>query len=108
MLYEYLTQNKYIQNQADHCVYTRQGEHEKVIIVIWVDDLVIAASDEKAMNVTKDMLTARFKMRDLGKLRFFLGIDFSQSDDCVTMSQAKYVVSTCKIVNQGQHLVNKN
>ena len=37
------------------------------------------------------MLTARFKMKDLGKLRLFLGIDFNQSDDCVTMSQAKYV-----------------
>ena len=30
-------------------------------------------------------------MKDLGKLRLFLGIDFNQSDDCVTMSQAKYV-----------------
>lgn len=35
------------------------------------------------------MLTARFKMMDLGK--HFLGIDFDQSDNCVTMSQTKYV-----------------
>lgn len=89
LLHEYVTQNKFLQNQADHCVYTRQQKHE--IIVIWVDDLIIAASDENAMKVTKYMLTARFKMKDLGKLRNFLGIDFNQSDDCVTMSQAKYV-----------------
>ena len=71
--------------------YTREKEHEKVIVVIWVDDLLIAASDEKAMEVTKDMLIARYKMKDLGKLRNFLGIDFEQSNNCVTMSQAKYV-----------------
>lgn len=41
--------------------------------------------------VTKDMLTARFKMKDLSKLRHFLGIDFEQSNNCVTMLQAKYV-----------------
>ncbi len=91
LLHEYLTQNKFLQNQADHCVYTREREHEKVIMVICVDDLIIAASDENAMKVTKDMLTARFKMKDPGKLRHFLGIDFEQSNNCVTMSQAKYV-----------------
>lgn len=72
-------------------MYTRETEHDKVIMVIWVDDLIIAASDENALKVVKDMLAARFKMKDLGKLVNFLGIDFNQSDNCVTMSQTKYV-----------------
>ena len=50
-------------------------------MVIWVDDLLIAASDENAMKVTKDMLAARFKMKDLGKLRSFLGIDVDQCNN---------------------------
>lgn len=29
-------------------------------------------------------------MKDLGKLKHFIGIDFNQSDDCVTMSQTRY------------------
>lgn len=91
LLHEYLTQNKFLQSQADHCVYTQEKEHEKVIMVIWFDDLIIAASDEKAMKVTKDMPTARLKMKDLGKLRHFLGIDFEQSNNWVTMSQPMYV-----------------
>ena len=81
LLHDHLTQNEFLQNQADHCVYTREREHEKVIMVIWVDDLLIAASDENAMKVTKDMLAARFKMKDLGKLRSFLGIDFEQCNN---------------------------
>lgn len=60
-------------------------------MIVWIDDLIIAASDEVALKVVKDMLTARFKMKDLGKLGHFLGIDFNQSDNCVTMSQTKYV-----------------
>lgn len=71
-------------------MYTRETEHDKVIMAIWVD-LIIAASDENALKVVKDMLTARLKMKDSGKLVHFLGIDFNQSDNCVTMSQTKYV-----------------
>lgn len=59
--------------------------------MIWVDDLIIAASNENVLSDVKKMLASRFKMKDLGRLRHFLGIDFNQSDHCVTMSQAKYV-----------------
>lgn len=68
-----------------------------MIIVIWVDDLVIAASDDNVMMNAKDMLTAKFKMKDLGKLNHFLNIDFQQSDHCVKMSQERYVE---KILNR--------
>ncbi|XP_032887148.1 uncharacterized mitochondrial protein AtMg00810-like [Amblyraja radiata] len=91
MLHEYLTENDFVQNPADHCVYTRETENEKVIMIIWVNYLIIAASDEKALKAVKEMLTAKFKMKDMGKLKHFLGIDFYQSDNCVRMSQKKYV-----------------
>ncbi len=55
---------------------------------MWVDDLIIAASDGNALKVV-EMLTARFRMKDLGKLRHFLGNDLEQSDGCVKMSQKK-------------------
>ena len=37
------------------------------------------------------MLSAKFKMKALCRLKPFLGIDFNQSDGCVKMSQGKYV-----------------
>lgn len=91
VLHEYLTQIHFVQNQADPCVYTRETENEKVLIVIFVDDLILAASDENALRDVKNMLASRFKMKDLGRLKHFLGIDFNQIDNCVKMSQAKYV-----------------
>jgi len=42
MLHNYLYKNIFVQNQADHCVYKRETEHENVMIS--VDDLVIAES----------------------------------------------------------------
>ena len=91
VLHEHLSKIHFVQNEADNCVYTRETKHDKVIMVIWVDDLIIAASDENALKSVKEMLASRFQMKDLGKLKHFLGIDFVQSDNCVKMSQAKYV-----------------
>ena len=83
-------------------------------MIIWVDDIIIAASDNNALKVVKEMLTAKFRMKDLGKLKHFLGIDFDQTNSCVKMSQKKYVnkilerfnIQDC--VNQERHLVSKN
>ena len=37
----------------------------------------------KSLEQVKTMLSTRFKMKDLGRLKHFLGMDFSQSDGCV-------------------------
>jgi len=57
------------------------------VILIWVDDLIIGASDEHLLCDVKQMLNAKFKMKDLGKLSYFLGIDFEQNDGFVKMNQ---------------------
>jgi len=92
MLHKCLTDDDFTQNQADHCVYAKESKEEKVIIAIWVDDLIIAASDTKCLEKVKNMLSTKFKMKDLGRVKHFLGMDFSQSDGCVKVSQKRYVL----------------
>ena len=36
ILYTCLSENGFIQNPADHCVYTREKHDEKVIMIVWV------------------------------------------------------------------------
>lgn len=68
-----------------------------MIIVIWVDDLLIAANDDNVSRNVKEMLTAKFQIKYLGKLKSFLCIDFQQTDHGVKMSQERYVK---KILNK--------
>lgn len=84
-------------------LFTRKKQNN-AIIMIWVDDLVLAASDDRALKAVKEMLTVKFQMKDLGRLKNFLGITFDQCDGCVSMSQQSYVgkllerfdMQTCK------------
>ena len=91
VLHTYLFENSFVQNQSDTCVYTMSNDNETIYILVWVDDLIIAASNEEALSRTKKVLADRFKMKDMGKLSYFLRIDFEQKNNCVKMNQKRYV-----------------
>ena len=54
-----------------------------VYILIWVDDIIIAASNEEILSDTKSKLNTRFNMVDLGTLSWFLGIEFIITKGCI-------------------------
>ena len=61
-----------------------------VVILVWVDDLIIAASNDTLMQDTKVMLKDKFHMKDIGRLSYFWGIHFNQNDGYVQMNQKMY------------------
>ena len=90
MLHEYLSNEQFEQSQVDACVYTKNTNESKVAIIVWVDDIIIAASNAQLLNDVKSSLSREFKMKDLGELSWFLGIEFKCVDDCIEMSPKKY------------------
>jgi hypothetical protein len=69
MLHNYLIKEEFTQSLADPCVYVCFVGDDAItciIIVIWVDDLIISASNSALLLSVKDRLSSRFKMKDLG------------------------------------------
>ena len=89
MLHECLIRNDFIQNPTDHCVYMKQNE--RLLIVSWVDDLIIAADKVISLSNVKKMLMSEFKMKDLGKLNHFIEIDFHTAQECVKMKKKQQI-----------------
>lgn len=44
------------------------------MMLIYVDDLLITGNDDKLISELKQVLHQSFKMKDLGDLKYFLGI----------------------------------
>ena len=97
MLHNFLSENNFIQSDVDNCVYVKQIDDKMIVIVIWVDDLIIGASNDLLLCETKNMLKERFKMKDMGKLSHFLGVDFEQGDSFVKVNQKEYI---CKVLER--------
>ena len=57
-----------------------------------MDDIVISCSDQDGIRKLKHHLFNHFQTKDLGKLKYFLGIEITQSNSSVVMSQRKYVL----------------
>ena len=91
LLQNYLLEKNFVQSSVDNCVYMKEVDKKIVYLLIWVDDIIIAASENRIMNEIKMMLQERFRMKDLEKLSYFLGIEFEQGDGFVKMSQKKYL-----------------
>ena len=91
MLHNHLVKNNFVQSKVDHCLYIRHIGNQMIIILIWVGDLIIATSTKILMDNVKRMFKDKFKMKDIGKLSFFLGIFFEQGDGFVKMNPKKYL-----------------
>lgn len=56
------------------------------MVLIYVDDLLVTESCSKLIVKTRIDLKLRFKMKDLGELKFFLGIEFARTKEGYVMS----------------------
>ena len=92
VLHSYLMSKGFNQSQVDTCVYTRIGDDMSVVIlIIFVDDIIIASSSVEVLSKVKEDLGRTFKMKDLGVLSYFLGIVFSCEGHSIQMNQSKYI-----------------
>ncbi|RVW51632.1 Retrovirus-related Pol polyprotein from transposon RE1 [Vitis vinifera] len=60
--------------------------------MVYVDDIVITGSDQNGIQKLKQHLFTHFQTKDLGKLKYFLGIEIAQSSSGVVLSQRKYAL----------------
>ena len=57
-----------------------------------MDDIDITGSDQDGIQKLKQYLFSRFQTKDLGNLKYFLGIEVAQSNSRVVISQRKYTL----------------
>ncbi|RVX22062.1 Retrovirus-related Pol polyprotein from transposon RE1 [Vitis vinifera] len=69
-----------------------KGYTQCIYLVVYVDDIVITDSDQDGIQKLKQHLFTHFQTKDLGKLKYFLGIEIAQSSSGVVLSQRKYAL----------------
>ena len=62
-------------SEADPCVYIHREGTTVLIVLLWVDDLIIAGNNLTEISKFKAAISKRFEMKDLGELTWILGME---------------------------------
>lgn len=63
-----------------------------MILLVYVDDIIIASPNRGLISKTTLNLQAKFKLKDLGDLKYFLGLEHAQSSQGIHLSQRNYTI----------------
>ena len=70
-----MTRQGYSRCHFDHCVYFKRLENGSyIILLLYLDDMLVAGSNMQDINVLKKKLSNSFAMKDLGVANKFLGV----------------------------------
>jgi hypothetical protein len=75
---------------SEHAVYRRGTGNTLLLMGVYVDDLIVTGVDTAEIDRFKQQMTKTFRMSDLGKLTYYLGIEVRQEHDRITLCQAAY------------------
>ena len=89
----------FTRSSADSSLYVQTGQTEKLMVLIYVDDLIITGSNADSIAALKKKLQGKFPVKDLGPLKYFLGIEVATSRKGLFLNQRKYTIDLLRDSN---------
>ena len=75
-----------IRFQVDHSIFFRMIKRGRTLLIVYVDNIIITGDDTQGIEELKTFLQGQFHTKDLGQLRYFLGIEVARSKEGISLS----------------------
>ncbi|GJV55647.1 retrovirus-related pol polyprotein from transposon TNT 1-94 [Tanacetum coccineum] len=96
MLSSFLISQDFSKGSVDPTLFIRRDDKELLLVQIYVDDIIFAASTPELCDLFAKIMCSKFKMLIMGKISFFLGLKISQSPRGIFINQSKYALESLK------------
>lgn len=83
---QFVKKQGYTQAQADHTLFMRHSRGKVSILIVYVDDIILTGDDQEEIGVLKGRLAREFEVKDLGEMRYFLGMELARSKQGIVVS----------------------
>ena len=80
------------QSHSDHTLFLKKRNDKVTCLIIYIDDMIITGDDVEEIQNLKESLIKEFEMKDLGALKYFLGIEVLRSKHGIFLRQKEYVL----------------
>jgi hypothetical protein len=83
----------YKQSQANHTLFIKHSSQGNVTaLIVYVDDIVLTRNDDGEIHNLKHRLANKCKIKDLGSLKYFLGIEVAKSMIYLSPNENTYLI----------------
>jgi hypothetical protein len=89
-------------SKADVSLFFYSKGDINIFVLIYVDDIIVTSSSEKATTALLKDLQDEFVLKDLGDLNYFLGIEVTKTTDGIILTQDKYASDLLKNVGMSE------
>nr|GEV03696.1 hypothetical protein [Tanacetum cinerariifolium] len=96
MLSSFLISQDISKGSVDPTLFIRRNGNDLLLVQIYVDDIIFAASTPELCDLFANLMCYKFKMSMMGKISFFLGLQISQSPRGIFINQSKYALEPLK------------
>nr|GEZ64225.1 retrovirus-related Pol polyprotein from transposon TNT 1-94 [Tanacetum cinerariifolium] len=96
MLSSFLISQDFSKGSVDLTLFIRRNGNDLLLVQIYVDDIIFAASTPELCDLFANLTCLKFKMSMMGKISFFLGLHISQSPRGIFINQSKYALESLK------------
>lgn len=83
---------EFVQSLHDYSLFTLSVNDVFLILLVYVDEIIITGNNVSVVNNVKKYLDEKFKIKDLGILQYFLGIEIVRNKNSLYLCQRKYVL----------------
>ncbi|XP_062085881.1 uncharacterized mitochondrial protein AtMg00810-like [Humulus lupulus] len=77
---------------ANHSLFIKHFNTSFIALFAYVDDVIVARNNLHEVENLKTRLNSQFKLKDLGNLRYFLGLEVARSESGIFISQRTYTL----------------
>ncbi|GJW24172.1 retrovirus-related pol polyprotein from transposon TNT 1-94 [Tanacetum coccineum] len=85
--------HNFIKNPVDQCIYLKMSRSNFIILVLYVDDILLASNNIDLLHESKCFLSRNFDMKDLGEASYVIGIEIhrDRANGKLGLSQKAYI-----------------
>ncbi|GKD51063.1 putative ribonuclease H-like domain-containing protein, partial [Tanacetum coccineum] len=87
----YLLDNGFQRGQIDKTLFIKRVKSDILLVQVYVDDIIFGSTKKELCTEFEKLMHKKFQMSSMGELTFFLGLQVTQKDDGIFISQDKYV-----------------
>ena len=80
------------QSKGDYSLFTKTNGTSLTVLAVYVDGILLTGNDPVAVRELKQLLDTKFVLKDLGSLKYFLGLEVARNEKGISLNQRKYAL----------------